>query len=745
MTFSRIPHRDSRRLVWTSVLLCAVLVSTSTGCTSTRYISKRNVRENALATQLQLMRRKGPAVSERTHQLLQRFGLNEAYERDPPSTLETLREFAINDEDAELIFAVSELSYIEGKKAERAGDSSAALHHFGMTITNSYEYLFAPELDQIRNPYDPQFRSACDLYNEALEDTLRLLCTENRLRPGQSYTIRTPNRTFTIDAVARGKWPAEEFERFEFVSDFKVETLNNRHMTYGLGVPLLAVRKPGPQQDPREQYYPEGLSYAVTALLRCVDEDRQPGQPPKHCVLEFFDPLSHNQVQLANHWAPLETDLTTPLAYYLDSPQFRKRNRATEGLLNPAKSQDLRGLYMLEPYDPNRIPVVMVHGLWSSPLTWMDMFNDLRSFPQIRERYQFWFYMYPSGQPFWVSATQMRKDLAATRAAFDPQRRDRMMDQMVLVGHSMGGLVSKMQTIESEQEFWNIVSNKPVEQLEGPPEAKAKLASALFFKPNQSIRRVVTIATPHRGSDFANDYTRWIARKLIRLPSIAINTGTLLAARNPGFFKDTKLLTVSNAIDSLAPDSPIFPVMLRAERAPGVKYHNVVGVINQESLFGRISRSGDGIVEYESSHLEDAESEIVVQADHTSIQTNSQTILEVRRILMEHLGQVDAQDRVAALPEAASPSDRTARPRAAGDAPGQAASPTQDAPPIQITFPTGSLPAEPATPADTATPADMADASPPEAFLGFDAFEDLGALDQPAPQAPPALSGAAAE
>ncbi len=652
------PRRRTPQLVCASLLGCVLLVAFTTGCTSTRYISKRNVRENALASQLQLMRRKGPAVSERTHQLLQRFGLIESYERDPAETLTKLRDFAAADEDNELMFAVGELSYIEGKKAEREGASSVALHHFGITMMNSYQYLFSPELDSVRNPYDPQFRSACDLYNEALEDTLRLLCAENKLRPGQSYTIKTPERSFTIDTVARGKWPAEEFERYEFVSDFKVETLHNRHVTYGLGVPLLAVRRPKSGQNEREKYYPEGLSYAVTALLRCTDIDRKPGEAPQHCVLEFFDPLSHNQVQLANHWAPLETDLTTPLAYYLDSPQFRRRNKATEGLLNPAKSQEVRGLYMLEPYDPDRIPVVMVHGLWSSPLTWMDMFNDLRSFPQIRERYQFWFYMYPSGQPFWVSATQMRKDLAEMRDAFDPQRRDPMMNQMVLVGHSMGGLVSKMQTIDSDKDFWNIVSDKPVEELQGSEEAKAKLASALFFKPNNSIRRVVTIATPHRGSEFANDYTRWLARKVIRLPSFAINTGTQLAVSNPGFFKDTKMLTVSNAIDSLAPDSPIFPVMLRAHRAPDVKYHNVVGMIDEKSLFGRISHKGDGIVEYESSHLEDAASEIIVQADHTSIQTNSQTILEVRRILMEHLQEIDADDRIATRPEPESPSDQ---------------------------------------------------------------------------------------
>ena len=109
---------------------------------------------------------------------------------------------------------------------------------------------------------------------------------------------------------------------------------------------------------------------------------------------------------------------------------------------------------MLEPYEPGKIPVLMVHGLWSSPMTWMEMFNDLRSVPEIRKHYQFWFYEYPTGQPFWVSAAQMRHDLAKLRDVLDPRHLEPALDQMVLVGHSMGGLVSRLQTVDSGDGYW---------------------------------------------------------------------------------------------------------------------------------------------------------------------------------------------------------------------------------------------------------------------------------------------------
>ncbi len=661
-------------------MITLVMMCGSTGCATARYLQNRPIRDNALENSLQLLRWRGPEISERTQHTLRRYGLSETYQSDCNLCIGQLRTLNRQNLDSELTYAVAELAYVEGKKAERHGQTSDAMNHYGIALTTSYRYLFGSQLADVRNQYDPQFRSVCDLYNESLEDLLRVLCTENHLRPGQTYTIQTADRKFVIRTEMRGAWQSDEFDRYEFVSDFNIKTLRNRHTTFGLGVPLVAVRKPRGPNDAREKYYPEGLSYAVTALLRCstgVDEaggyasdnellptngseihlashavptQGEPAEDPNEtpvCVLEFFDPLRANQIKLAGDWVPLETDLTTPLAYFLDSPEYRKRDRATEGLLDPDDAQQKRGLYMLEPYDPNRIPVLMVHGLWSSPLTWMDMFNDLRSFPEIRQRYQFWFYLYPSGQPFWLSATQLRSDLFAMRQTFDGTGQDRAIDNMVLVGHSMGGLISRMQTIDSGDDFWNIVSNQPKEKLRGPPQDVNKLVSALEFRPNKSVSRVITIGTPHRGSDLANSATRWLAGKIIKLPQMAISTSTRLTRANPGFFRDTRLLTEANAVDSLAPDSPIFPVMLRAKTSPDIRYHNIIGVMDDPPLLAGRGYKGDGVVEYASAKMEDVKSELIVDATHTSLHMTGKSIFEVRRILLEHLAEVDSEDRLA--------------------------------------------------------------------------------------------------
>ena len=141
----------------------------------------------------------------------------------------------------------------------------------------------------------------------------------------------------------------------------------------------------------------------------------------------------------------------------------------------------------------------------------------------------------------------MRDHLAEAQQALDPRRTTPTLDQMVLVGHSIGGLVSKLQTLESGEDYWNLLTDQPFEELEADVATREALAETVFFQPNPSIRRVITIGTPHRGSEFANDYTRWLARKLIALPEMMVSATSRLNRENPGFFRNTDLLTISTS------------------------------------------------------------------------------------------------------------------------------------------------------------------------------------------------------
>ena len=311
------------------------------------------------------------------------------------------------------------------------------------------------------------------------------------------------------------------------------------------------------------------------------------------------------------------------------------------------------GLYMVQPYEPGKIPVLMVHGLWSSPMTWMEMFNDLRSQPEIRDHYQFWFYLYPTGQPFWLSAAQLRRDLAEVREMLDPQHQEPALDQMVLVGHSMGGLVSRLQTVAKRRRLLEPGQPRAARRRSRPtPRSRQKLAETFFFQPNPSIRRVVTIGTPHRGSTFSNQTTQWLLGKLIHLPQTLVDSQQKLFRDNQGRFADGSLLKVDTSIDSLSPDAPIFPVMLAGRRPPWVQVsqHRRAWCRKQWWLSNAGRRRRRRGVARERTPRRRRVSEITVPADHTTVHTHPAAVLEVRRILLEHLSELQGrtQDYMAA-------------------------------------------------------------------------------------------------
>ncbi|MFN7363523.1 MAG: esterase/lipase family protein [Pirellulaceae bacterium] len=645
-----------RSLIW--LLLIVVSASLGAGCSQVKYARVRDNPLNPLAGPLGLLSRSGPKVTERTESLLRRYALEELYEGKPEECLERLVELAGSEPAAETTYAVAELSYILGKRAERLHQAGSALDYYSVCCSHAYVYLFSGQLDPVRNPYDPQFRGACDLYNGALESTLRLVLQHNPIRPGASYQVHSGKFSYEVMVVSRGAWREEDFAGMEFCSDYQIEMLDNRNETYGIGVPLIVRRSRPSAEDPAASYYPQGLAFPITAVLRVIPVDG--GDLSLHgerhqCVLELYDPMEESDIFLADRRVPLQTDLSTPLAVFLDNEEFQEQTDSTFGLLFSNLAQENRGLFMLEPFDPNRIPVLMVHGLWSSPFTWMPMFNDLRSFPDLRRNYQFWFYHYPTGQPLWISAAQLREDLAQLRQQLDPLRECSKLDQMVLVGHSMGGLISHLQTMDSRESFWRVLSDAPFDSIEGTQEEVQGLASQIFFEPNPSIRRVVTIGSPHRGSEYANDYTRWLARKVISLPSTMTDRGHSIARKNGEILRNSDLLTTATSIDSLSPESPFFPAYLQATRSPSTRYHNILGLAQPRRLIQRWTQDSDGVVTLASGHLEYAESEIVVEAMHQNIHRTPRAILEVRRILNLHLATLRGTEAAAGQASASPP------------------------------------------------------------------------------------------
>jgi pimeloyl-ACP methyl ester carboxylesterase len=290
------------------------------------------------------------------------------------------------------------------------------------------------------------------------------------------------------------------------------------------------------------------------------------------------------------------------------------------------------GLSLLRPYQRGKTPVVFIHGLWANPWSWARMIEGLEADKGLRGRYQFWTFGYSTGDPLPYSASLLRRDLDEVRRKFDPDRSDAAFDRMVLVGHSMGGLLTKMMVQESKTRLWRLVSDRPAEDLAGEPADCDLFRSALIYKPRPEVRRVVFIATPHRGSRVDRGGLGHLGSRLVRLPDpLRASYSRLLARNGPEFFTERFRKGLPTSIDELEWQSPILKGLDELGLAPAIKAHSIIADRRDPPGVG----GSDGLVPYESAHLEGTVSESLVSSGHLC-QDHPTVIREVGRILAEH-------------------------------------------------------------------------------------------------------------
>ncbi|MFT4637543.1 MAG: hypothetical protein ACI8T1_000853 [Verrucomicrobiales bacterium] len=387
----------------------------------------------------------------------------------------------------------------------------------------------------------------------------------------------------------------------------------------GVGAPFVGEIKPKePKSDP---YFPLGGMYQpLTAVLTFQGQK---------AVLTFYDALDDSTVKIGKREVPLAANFSAAWARQLDADP----NKGVYlGLLRPAKTESFMGLTLTEPFRPDAIPVVFIHGLASNGATWDETVNGLLADQQMRERYQFWIYQYPSGYPFVYPAANLRRTLGEVRKYYAPNDRLPALDKIVLIGHSMGGLVSSAQVRRGDEDTWQRFFKKPINQLSTDKKTKEALRQLLFSKPEGYVRRVIFVATPHRGSTIADGWIGRLASRLIKLPSnvLSLNvTGIMQELTDTGM---SVLDMASNSVTRLQYYNPVLKTLVELPFDPRVKFHTIAG----DRGLGNSPDSSDGVVSYASSHLKNANSEKMVPARH-SAHRHPAAIKEIRRILIEHL------------------------------------------------------------------------------------------------------------
>lgn len=518
---------------------------------------------------------------------------------------------------------LAELSYDAGRR-EKPGSEAFARYH-ASAIFYASAFLFNEKLKPAAEPFDPAFRTAVDVYNASLGSLMRH--EKSVRRPFKKQTIVYPllrgEMQVLLDPGDLAYMP-DSFLGVGVASDYSASGFQNHQRQYGIGAPLILFLK-GNDVDRRMNPYRfiAGLdqTYAATAVLVNLQPCSKDSSQTFCADLAVVDPLKRDTVESGKRKLPLEIDLTLPLTGVV--AQLEEKAGFFSRLDGDEIDQE-RGLYMIGPYDPSKTPVIMIHGLASSPMVWFPMINELLSDPVIRSRYQFWVYWYPSSSPILFSNLHFRTTMKDVHRRFG-------FKSTILVGHSMGGLLARLAVQNSRTTEWLHAADIKQEQFDAvEPRIQTGMRALLDFEPLPFVSRTIYIATPHRGSTLATGFSGYSGRCVMSVPGQIVEASSTLYKA----FQDKKnvldkLKTEGDGVSNLSPSSLLFRVM-PPEKGQSVPFHSIIGNRRLTDL----DWLTDSVVTYKSAHIEGAASEKLIDSDH-SVEEHIEAFLEVRRILKE--------------------------------------------------------------------------------------------------------------
>jgi pimeloyl-ACP methyl ester carboxylesterase len=603
-----------------------LLGSTALACASPAGIRRVDAREVHRTLTANVLTSGEPSVPSR--QVLQRMGLRDLFERDPAAALLAVQ---VSELTPGRIFALAELSFWLGDRTQdRARYLAAAVY--------AWAYLFPGEGAEPPRPTDPRYRLACDLYNRGLTEGIG----PDKLAVGDWAGERFQLPFGVLDIAfdrAELAWSGWRLGDFLPAAYLEVRGFRNRYRFPGVGAPLVAsLVEPvegAHAERLREHVWPR-LKVPVTGLLRIENARAGLATGALSARLELITQDEARSVEIDGREVPLEFETSSALAYSVEGPpvwQSELRGFFYGGLLPRLTAAPADQIGFLQPYRPGRMPVVLVHGTASSIVRWAELVNELQSDPLIWDRYQIWLYRYDSGNPIGFSAGVFRQALSETLRELDPDGRDPALQQMVVIGHSQGGLLTKLTAVDSGDRFWRNVSRRTFAETKLDPEQREVLERSFFFAPLPFVKRVIFIATPHRGSYLTLErLARWVA-SLIEVPNALSQLTYDFVVRNEEDLLIRRLDRAPTALDNMTPGNPFLKTLLALDVAPGVAVHSIIAVQGD----GPAEEGADGVVKYKSARLTDVDSERVVRSGH-SCQGHPATIEEVRRILREHAG-----------------------------------------------------------------------------------------------------------
>ncbi|MFT3991015.1 MAG: hypothetical protein QM680_06350 [Luteolibacter sp.] len=411
-------------------------------------------------------------------------------------------------------------------------------------------------------------------------------------------------------------------------SDVNIKPLASHHVVEGIGLPVVGWKETSALGQQRKPYFlPSGLPYNVTVTLSFGKS----GLPVWHFTKRWL----YDDLQVGSLKHPLAADWTAANAFYWHMCQLD--DLTIQNVVLPERYINETGLYFLQPYDPNKIPVVMVHGLKSSPDAFKFIINDLAPEPWFRENYQIWLFNYPTGTPWLYNGMKFREMMRSAIAYAKSKGGGAKLNEMVILSHSMGGLITRSSVTDPGNRIYDAHFKTLFSELKVRPKTRELIKNTMLYKPLTEPKRVVFMAVPHRGSPMANLRPSILFAKLVRLPKI-LTVEMVDAALHSGSGdpKETKKVSLPTSITSLSPKSRGIVALGKLPLPKNIIFHSIIG---DRGKGGDLQKSSDGVVPYWSSHITPVASEKIVPYPH-GVTDFPETSVELKRILKLHLREL---------------------------------------------------------------------------------------------------------
>ncbi len=507
------------------------------------------------------------------------------------------------------------------------------------TARYAYAYLFLTGRTLEERALDDRQTQVRDYYNFAVQQAA-VLMFRHYTRAGSAArrdrAMRVGGWT-VIEAFGELPFDPDETRPLELIpaSELSFEGLRNQYRRDGLGAELVlgTARRVVDRYSAARPWSVTPFT-ALTAVVTFPGDTLESVLATNQAVISAYDPYRHASLPLAGRVIPLAANFTSAYGVWLARSGFAAQSLLT--LVGKGDVLERPQVFLLQPYDPQRRTIVMLHGLGSSPEAWINVANEVMGDEDLRQNYQIWQVYYPTQVPLAINHPEIRQALRETLHHFDPQGSAVASRDMVLVGHSMGGVLAKLMVSRFDEELWqDFMARQSASALAA--ERLEELARQQL-QPLEQVSRAVFIAAPHQGTPFAENFlARW-ATRLIQVP---VSVGRRLNEMaqllvDPQSARPVVFSQGVTSIHNLSSRNPIIQLGARLPIASWVRYHSIIGRTSPDQP---LEESSDGIVPYRSAHLPGAESERVITGGH-SVQETPEAIVELRRILREHLRQL---------------------------------------------------------------------------------------------------------